>query len=82
MIYVEVGMHFLEHEENEFFKLVDQIFDNGNQYDIYKDDYSQSFVIAWRDASTDELHTYCCGSYNGYEWDLEGIIASQNDKNF
>lgn len=74
-------MPLLNDQIDKYFKLVEQVFENNNQYDVYLDDYSQSYVIAYKDRS-DNLHTLCCGAYCDYQWDLREIIDSMNLENF
>lgn len=45
----------------------------GIIFQIYKDDYSQSYHLAWRNSNTDEISTWCCGTYNDYKLDIEDI---------
>ena len=60
-------------EENENFKLVRCEVVKGIQFQIYLDDYGQSYHLAWRDPLTDEVKSWCCGTYNDYKWDMEDI---------
>lgn len=48
---------------------------DGELFEVYLDDYGQSFHLAWRDPLNDQVKTWCCGTYNDYHWDMEGIAA-------
>ena len=45
----------------------------GISFDIYMDDYGQSYTLAWIDPNTEEISKWCCGTYNGFKDDMEDI---------
>ena len=65
--------HLLENEINENFKFVKTENCKGVNFEVYLDDYGQSFVLAWIDPHTKEIKQWCCGTYNDYQNDMEDI---------
>ena len=65
--------HLLENEINENFKFVKTENCKGINFEVYVDDYGQSFVLAWIDPHTKEIKQWCCGTYNDYQNDMEDI---------
>ena len=65
--------HFLDNEINESFKFVKLENCKGINFEVYSDDYGQSYVLAWIDPRTREIKTWCCGTYNDYQNDMEDI---------
>jgi len=65
--------HLLENEINENFKFVKTENCKGVNFEVYVDDYGQSFVLAWIDPHTKEIKQWCCGTYNDYQNDMEDI---------
>jgi hypothetical protein len=64
-------MHLLETDEN--FKYYDTQMCKGLEFEIYMDDYGQSWHLAWIDPHTKEVNSWCCGSYNSFIFDMEDI---------
>lgn len=65
--------HLLAKEENDSFQYVKTEVVNNIEFEIYLDDYGQSYHLAWTNPATLTTETWCCGSYNDYHWDLEDV---------
>ena len=70
--------HYLE--TSQYFTFIKSIEHNGRIYEIYLDDYGQSYVIGYKDIITDEIEELGCGTYCDYEYALEYIIEKQERK--
>ena len=70
--------HWLK--EDDTFKFYSAEEYDGVLFEVYVDDYGQSFHLAWIDPETCEIQEWCCGSYNDYYFDMEDIAASVNEK--
>lgn len=64
---------WLKNELNDSFSFVKREICKGVEFEVYLDDYGQSFHLAWIDPDTKEIRTWCCGSYNNYIWDMTDI---------
>lgn len=53
---------------------------DGVLFEVYVDEYGQSFHLAWIDPETCKIQEWCCGSYNNYRFDMEDIAALVNKK--
>ena len=62
--------------EDEPLELVKEEDCEGIVFQIYIDDYGQSYHLAWRDPNTNEIKSWCCGTYNDYELDMQDIVDS------
>ena len=67
-------------KEDEYFKFVKEIECKEVIFQLYLDDYGQSYHLAWRDPKTNEVKSWCCGTYNSYEWDIEDIADYINEQ--
>ena len=65
--------HLLDNEINEYFKPVKWENCKGINFEIYADDYGQSYVLAWIDPRAKEIKQWNCGTYNDYRVDMEDI---------
>ena len=45
----------------------------GINFEVYLDDYGQSYVLAWINPRTKKIEQWCCGTYNVYQNDMEDI---------
>jgi len=70
--------HYLE--TNDVFTFIKSVEHNGHIYEIYLDDYGQSYFIGYKDVITNEIEEICCGTYCDYEDTLEYIIEKQERK--
>lgn len=59
--------------KNESLEFVKEENCKGIVFQIYMDDYGQSYILAWRDPNTNKINTWCCGTYNDYELDMQDI---------
>lgn len=60
-------------ELNDSFKFIQTEECKGIQFDVYVDDYGQSYFLAWIDPQTEEVNQWCCGTYNDYKTEMEDI---------
>ena len=65
--------HFLDNKINENFQFVKLENCKGINFEVYSDDYGQSYVLAWIDPRTKEIKEWCCGTYNDYHNDMDDI---------
>lgn len=70
---MENNPHLLDNEINENFKFVKTEYCKGINFEVYLDDYGQSYVLAWTNPITKEIEQWCCGTYNDYQNDMEDI---------
>lgn len=66
--------HLLEKEENQYFTFEKEIVIDGIKYEIYNDDYGQSYIIAYEDPDTGETIELGCGTYCDYQDVLEYCV--------
>ena len=59
--------------EDESLEFVKEENCKGIVFQIYMDDYGQSYHLAWRDPNTNEINSWCCGTYNDYEINMQDI---------
>lgn len=50
-------------ELNDYFTFVKKVEKLGQEFEVYLDDYGQSFIIAWK-SNNGKIETFCCGTYN------------------
>ena len=70
---MENSPHLLDNEINESFKFLKTEYYKGMNFEVYVDDYGQSYVLAWINPHTKEIEQWCCGTYNDYHNDMEDI---------
>lgn len=75
---LQVGNHWLS--ENSSFKFYSAEEYDGELFEVYIDDYGQSFVLAWIDPVDRKVQEWNCGSYNSYIFDMEDIAASIKER--
>ena len=65
-------------ETNEYFTFLRTEECKNQQFEIYMDDYGQSFVLAW--IEDDKVREWSCGAYNDYFYDMHAIADYLNEK--
>ena len=65
-------------ETNEFFTFLRTDKCKNQRFEVYMDDYGQSFVLAW--VEDGEVREWCCGAYNDYYYDMHDIADYLNEK--
>lgn len=60
-------------ETNKVFTFVKSEECNGVYFEVYLDDYSMSYFLAWRVPETGEIQEWCCGMCNDYHQEMEDI---------
>ena len=71
---LQVGNHWLpESSSFEFYSAEEY---DGELFEVYMDDYGQSFTLAWIDPVDKTIQEWNCGTYNNYIFDMEDIAAS------
>lgn len=65
-------------ETNEYFIFLRTVACKNQQFEVYMDDYGQSFVLAWIEDG--EVREWCCGAYNDYYYDMYDIADYLNKK--
>ena len=63
----------LQDELNESFQFVCFEDCKGIRFEVYMDDYGQSYTLAWIDPRTEKPCHWCCGTYNDYKNEMEDI---------
>lgn len=63
----------LQNELNEYFTFVKKERRLETDFEIYCDDYGQSYVIAWLEDG--KLQEFCCGTFNDWQGELEDIAC-------
>ena len=71
---LQIGNHWLP--ENSSFEFYSAEEYDGELFEIYMDDYGQSFTLAWVDPVDKTIQEWNCGTYNNYIFDMEDIAAS------
>lgn len=71
---LEFGECLLEDELNDSFSFVGIRVCNGVEFEVYLDDYGQSYFLAWVDPKTGEIKERGCGTYNDYHSEIEDIV--------
>lgn len=61
----------LQDELNDYFTFVKKEKHLDTTFEIYCDDYGQSYVLAWKENG--KVQEWCCGTYNDYEMEIEDI---------
>lgn len=51
-------------QETEYFTFIESFEELGIYFEVYLDDYGQSYVLVWKDDSGN-VKEWCCGTYNG-----------------
>ena len=69
----EFGEYLLEDELNDSFSFVTIETCKGIEFEVYMDDYGQSYFLAWVDPRTNEVCQYGCGTYGDYRVEMEDI---------
>jgi hypothetical protein len=70
---LQIGHHWLrETKEFRFYSAEEY---DGELFEVYVDDYGQSFVLAWIDPVDCKVQEWSCGLYNDYTYDMEDIAA-------
>lgn len=67
-------------ETDDYFTYEKTTMCNGIKFEIYLDDYSMSYVLAWKDKITGEICKWNCGMCNNYEVDMHDIAERENKK--
>lgn len=60
--------------------LVKTVIQDGITFQIFLDDYGQSYLLVWEDPITHKEESWCCGTYNDYQNDLEDIAKYINER--
>jgi hypothetical protein len=64
----------LEDELDEYFTFIEYEECLGIRFEVYLDDYGQSYHLAWINPNTREKEKWCCGTYNNnYKETIEDI---------
>ena len=50
--------------------LVKTIIQDGITFQVFLDDYGQSYLLVWEDPITHKEESWCCGTYNDYQNDF------------
>ena len=72
------GHHWLIEDDNFKFYSAEEY--DGVLFEVYMDDYGQSFHLAWVDPETLKIESWSCGSFNSYIWDVEDIARHVDRK--
>lgn len=72
--------YLLQNEIDNNFKFFKYETNKGIDFEVYIDDYGQSFTLAWIDPITNAISQWCCGAYNDYRWDMEDIAIYVNKR--
>ena len=67
-------------EKDPRYPLIESKTINGILYEVYLDDYGQSYFIKWLDPKTHEISEAGCGTYCGYEDTLEYLVEIHTKK--
>lgn len=55
---------------------------DGISFEIYFNDYGQSYILMWKDPYTEKINQWNCGTYNdNYQMDLKDIARYINERN-
>lgn len=69
---------WLKNELNDSFSFIKKEIYEDVEFEIYLDDYGQSYFLVWIDPITKELQEWGCGTYNDYHLDMKDIAAHVN----
>lgn len=69
---------WLKNELNDSFSFIKKEVYEDVEFEVYLDDYGQSYFLVWLDPTTGELQEWGCGTYNDYHFDMEDIAAHVN----
>lgn len=70
--------HLLEETKYFTFEKEEEI--NGIKYELYLDDYGQSYVIAYKDPIDGEIIEIGCGTYNDYQDTLDYCVKKNKKR--
>ena len=60
--------------ENQYFTLIETRVIDGIEYEVYNDDYGQSFHIAYKNPKTGTVEELGCGTYCDFKDTLDWLV--------